>query len=131
MEIKTYGKGAVIFREGDASGCMYEVYSGRVGVYAAYGKAEQKLLMEYYPDQSFGEMGLLEKTPRSATAVALEEETSVAVVTEAGFGEYFEQNPSKVLMVMQQMSHNLRRRTDEFIRVCRSIRELSEKEGEK
>ena len=81
--------------------------------------------------QSFGEMGLLEKAPRSATAVALEEETSVAVVTEAGFGEYFEQNPSKVLMVMQQMSHNLRRRTDEFIRVCRSIRELSEKEGEK
>ena len=131
MEIKTYGKGTVIFREGDASECMYEVYSGKVGVYAAYGKPEQKLLMEYYPDQIFGEMGLLERAPRSAAAVALEEETTVAVVTEAGFGEYFEQNPSKVLMLMQQMSHNLRRRTDEFLKVCRSIREQSEKEGAK
>ena len=131
MEIKTYRKGAVIFREGDAGDCMYDVYFGKVGVYAAYGKPEQKLLMEYYPDQSFGEMGLLEKAPRSATAVAMEEETSVAAVTEADFGAYFEKNPSKVLMVMQQMSHNLRRRTDEFIRVCRSIRELSEKEGTK
>ncbi len=131
MEIKTFGKGTVIFREGEASECMYEVYSGKVGVYAAYGKPEQKLLMEYYPDQIFGEMGLLERAPRSAAAVALEEETTVAVVTEAGFGEYFEQNPSKVLMLMQQMSHNLRRRTDEFIKVCRSIREQSEKEGAK
>ena len=131
MEIKTYGKGAVIFREGEASGCMYEVYSGRVGVYAAYGKPEQKLLMEYYPDQSFGEMGLLEKAPRSATAVALESGTSLGVVTEEGFGEFFEKNPAKVLMVMQQMSHNLRRRTDDFVSVCRSVKELMEKEGTK
>ena len=128
MDIKAFGKGDVIFREGDPSDCMYEVYTGKVGVYAAYGTPEQKLLMEYYQDHYFGEMGLLEKAPRSATAVALESGTSLGVVTEEGFGEFFEKNPAKVLMVMQQMSHNLRRRTDDFVAVCRSIKELSEKE---
>lgn len=131
MEIKAFGKKAVIFREGDPSDCMFEVYTGKVGVYSAYGTPEQKLLMEYYQDQYFGEMGLLEKAPRSATAVALEEDTNVAVITEENFAEFFEKNPANVLMLMQRMCHNLRRRTDDFVSVCRSIKEISEKEEQK
>ena len=131
MEIKTFRKGEVIFRKGDPGDCMYDVYSGKIGVYSAYGTPEEKLLMEYYPDHYFGEMGLLEHAPRSATAVALESDTSAAVITEEGFGEFFEKNPARVLMIMQQMSHNLRNRTNELVGVCRSIKELSEKEGAK
>ncbi len=131
MEIKTFRKGEVIFRKGDPGDCMYDVYSGRVGVYSSYGTPEEKLLMEYFPDQYFGEMGLLEHAPRSATAVALEGDTRAAVITEEGFGEFFEKNPARVLMIMQQMSHNLRRRTNDFVNVCRSVKELSEKEGAK
>ena len=128
MDIKAFRKGAVIFREGDPSDCMYEVYTGKVGVYAAYGTPEQKLLMEYYQDHYFGEMGLLEKAPRSATAVALEDDTNVASITEENFSEFFEKNPANILVLMQRMSHNLRRRTDDFVAVCRSIKEISEKE---
>ena len=131
MDIKAFGKGDVIFREGDPSDCMYEVYTGKVGVYAAYGTPEQKLLMEYYQDHYFGEMGLLEKAPRSATAVALEDDTNVASITEENFSEFFEKNPANILVLMQRMCHNLRRRTDDFVSVCRSIKELSEKEEQK
>ena len=131
MEIKTFNRGIVIFREGDPGDCMYDVYSGKVGIYTAYGEPGQKLLMEYHPDQYFGEMGLLEHAPRSATAVAIENDTSVAVITEESFGEFFEKNPARVLMVMQQMSRNLRRRTDDFVEVCRKIKELSDEEGDK
>lgn len=131
MEIKTFNRGIVIFREGDPGDCMYDVYSGKVGIYTAYGEPDQKLLMEYQPDQYFGEMGLLEHAPRSATAVAIENDTSVAVITEESFGEFFEKNPARVLMVMQQMSRNLRRRTDDFVEVCRKIKELSDEEGDK
>ncbi|MBQ9661633.1 MAG: cyclic nucleotide-binding domain-containing protein [Oscillospiraceae bacterium] len=129
MEIKTFRKGDVIFNEGDPGDCMYDVYTGKIGVYAAYGTPEQKLLTEYYPDQYLGEMGLLEKAPRSATAVAMENNTSAAVITEDAFGEFFEKNPANVFMIVKQMSHNLRRRTRDFVEVCRSIKELSEKEG--
>ena len=33
MNIKSFGKGAVIFRQGDAGDCMYDIQSGRVGIF--------------------------------------------------------------------------------------------------
>lgn len=129
MQLKTFRKGEVIFQKGDPGDCMYEVYNGVVGIYAAYGTPEQTLLADYYQDKYFGEMGLLEKAPRSATAVALADRTTIAPVTEEDFGEFFKENPARVLMVLQQMSRNLRKRSNDFVRVCLEIKELSEKEG--
>lgn len=131
MEVKTFKKGEILFREGDPGDCPYDVYSGKVGVYSKFGTQEEKLLKEYYPDQYLGEMGLLDHAPRSATAVALERDTSVGVITEESFGEFFEKNPARILMIMQQLSGNLRRRTNEYIEVCKEIQELSKKEARK
>ena len=128
METKSFGSGQIIFREGDAGDCMYEVYMGSVGVYADYGTDRERLLRDYYPDQYFGEMGLLDHAPRSATAVALED-TTIGVITEEGFAEFFHENPPRVLMVMQQLSHNLRKRTDEYVETCQKIHEQAKKEG--
>ena len=131
METKTFKKGEIIFRKGDPADCMYEVYSGKAGVYSGYGTPEEKLLAEYYPDQYFGEMGLLDHAPRSATVAALSDDTVVGFISEDSFGEFFRENPSRVFMVMQQLSRNLRRRTNEYIDVCREIRDLSGKEETK
>ena len=131
MQLKTYKQGEVIFRKGDYGDCMYKVYSGKVGILAAFGTPEQKLLAEYYPDHYFGEMGLLEKAPRSATAVAMADSTTVALITEDSFGEFFKKNPANVLAILQQMSRNLRKRTNEYVRVCRDINEAANKEAEK
>ena len=129
METKTFKKGEVIFRQGDFGDCLYDVYMGKVGVYAGYGTPEQKLMAEYYPDQYFGEMGLLDQAPRSLTAVAMEAETCVGVVTEEHFDEFFSENPSRVLQIMQHLSRNLRRRTNEYVDVCRRVKELSDEES--
>ncbi len=131
MEIKTFKKGEVLFHAGDAGDCLYDVYTGTVGVYSKYGTPGEKLLKKYFPDDYFGEMGLIDHAARSATAVALENGTTVALVDEAGFGEFFEKNPARVLMVMQHLSANLRRRTNEYVNTCREIRELSGKEEQK
>ena len=65
-----------------------------------------------------------------ATAVAMEGDTSAAVITEEAFGEFFATKPARVLMLMQQMSGNLRRRTNDYVAVCKEIHELSgEEEG--
>ena len=128
METKTFRKGKVIFHEGEVGDCMYDLYMGRVGIYANYGTEDERLLTDYYADQYFGEMGLLDHAPRSATAVALEDETCVGIVTEESFGEFFRKNPARVLMVMQQLSQNLRRRTKEYVDACRTIHEQAVKE---
>jgi len=128
MEIKTYKKGEVIFREGWDADCMLAVVTGRVGVYSAYGTAEQKLLKEYGPDEFLGEMGLLEREPRSATAVAMEKKTSVEIIDEASFHEFFREKPLKVMKVMQQLSANLRKTSMDYVEVCRELQTLSGKE---
>lgn len=131
MDRKMFQKGALIFREGDTADCMYAVNSGRVGVYAAYGTAEEKLLAEYTQDGYFGEMGLLEHAPRSAAAVALEDNTCLEAVNEENFLVYFREHPEQVLRIMQQLSGNLRKASRDYADTCRRIAELSAEEDAK
>ena len=46
MITKEYASGQIIFKQGDYSDCMYDILSGKVGVYSAYGTQEEKLVAE-------------------------------------------------------------------------------------
>ena len=78
-------------------------------------------------------MGLLDHAPRSATAVALEKDTVDSVVSEEEFYEYFEKEPVKVLVLMQQMCNRLRRTSKDYLEACRTVHDAvaAEKTGEK
>ncbi|MCR5089576.1 MAG: cyclic nucleotide-binding domain-containing protein [Oscillospiraceae bacterium] len=133
MELKECRKGEIIFREGDAGDCMYSVQWGNVGIFLNYGTADEKELATFLPDNYFGEMSLLDKAPRSATAVALTNDTVLEVITEEAFNEYFEKNPAKVLQIVQQMCHRLRKTTNDYIEACQTVYETveAEKAGQK
>ena len=129
-----FDRGAVIFREGDPGDCMYELESGGIGIYHDYGGADEKLIAELYNGSDikvFGEMGLLEHAPRSATAVVLDKDTIITRVSEEDFNAYFEKNPAKVLDLMQQMCNRLRKTTKDYIDASHTVREVvdSEKKG--
>ena len=120
---KTFDKGAVIFRSGDKGDCMYDIHTGRVGIYADYGQPSQKLLTELVPNHFFGEMGLLEKLPRSATAVAMEDDTEVELIYEGDVFELFERNSAKILMLLRHLSYRLRRLTLDYLKACKTLAE--------
>ena len=126
MEFKTCRAGEVVFREGDAGDCMYSVQHGRIGIYSGYGTADELLLTELYPDQYFGEMGLLDHDPRSATAVALENNTLLEIITEESFREFYKEKPFLALQLMQQMSKRLRDTTADYVEACRTVCETAE-----
>lgn len=132
MDIRSYQRNEVIFREGDPGDCMYDIQFGKVGIFHHYGKADEKKIAELMPDQIFGEMGLLDAAPRSATAVALSNDTMIEVVSEEAFYDYFEKNPPKVLDLMQQMCNRLRRTTKNYLEACETVHESlnTEKTGE-
>lgn len=65
---RTYAAGEVIFREGDPGVGMYVIGEGRVGIDA---ETAGKRLTELHDGEFFGEIALLNETPRSATARAL------------------------------------------------------------
>ncbi len=106
--LKEYNAGDVIFLAGDKSDCMYEVQKGRVDLYADYGKPEQKKLAEVGPERIFGEMGMVEGLPRSATAVVGTDFTVLAKITWDVFGLYFKTKPARIVQIMQQMGDRLR-----------------------
>ena len=73
MKEITFGKDQVIFREGDNAATMYDILSGKVGIYKNYGAKNEQQIIVMEAGQVFGEMGMIEYYPRSATAVALED----------------------------------------------------------
>lgn len=126
MDLKTYGRGTVIFRQGDPGDCMYEIQGGSVGVYVDYGGPNEKKIAHLAAPDFLGEMGLLDHAPRSATAVSMEDSTVLEVISEADFNTFFFENPSRVLMLMEQLCFRLRNTTREYLDACRTVYETAE-----
>lgn len=124
--VKFYA-GQVIFRAGDKAECLYEVYSGKVGIYSDYQTENQKLLTELHSEAVFGEMGLLDDMPRSATAVSLEE-SSLLMVKKEHFRLFFQKKPMKVLHILQQMCMQLRKLSREYLDLCKTLEDLTVRE---
>lgn len=123
-EVKKYRNGTVIFREGEPGRCMYAIHWGRVGIYTDYGTPAQQMLAELTPGQFFGEMGMIENEPRSATAVVTEPDTKLEIITPDGLKELFEKNPGKVDEILRVLSYRLRKLTKDYVFVCDQINEL-------
>ena len=123
----------IIFNEGDKSDCMYDIRQGRVGIFANYCAKAEKLLAELTKDQFFGEMGIIEGYPRSATAVAMSDVTELTVIPKNDFEDYCKRNPEKTILIMKNMSGRIRDLTRGYLEVCHTIAESMEAEqkGEK
>ncbi len=128
MLTKCFERGQIIFSQGDFSDCMYDILSGRVGIYNAYGTPDEKLIAELGDAQTLGEMGMLEYYPRSATAVALEDGTELAEITEDELSNYFRNKPEKLLNIMKQLSQRIRETTKNYVDACRVVYETDEAE---
>ena len=126
-ETKKFKKGTVILREGEFEMCMFDIRYGRVGVYKNYGCDNQTEVAILEEGDFFGEMGLIEARPRSATVVALED-TITDIITQENFGLYFKERPAKVLSIMQHMSSRIRDLTTDYIDACQCISEYLEAE---
>lgn len=117
MEVKSFKKKEIIFEQGAYESFMYDIRWGRVGIYENYGKKDQRLLRELDADDIFGEMGLVEARPRSATAVSLEKGTQCVLITADDFSAYFKDKPAKIISIMQRMSQRIRDLSDEVARL--------------
>ena len=118
MSTRTYNKDEIIFRQGEYASEMFDILSGRVGIYAGYGTVDQTLLAVLNAGQFVGEMGMIEVYPRSATAVALENGTTLAAIDEKEFSSYFSEQPERLLEIMRQLADRLRDRTEDYQAAC-------------
>jgi CRP-like cAMP-binding protein len=93
---------AVLFSQGDAGSEMYGVVEGEIEL-RVNGRAVRTL----GPDDVFGEMAIVDSSPRSATAVATKD-TVLAVIDKRRFLFLVQETPMFALQVMSTMASRLR-----------------------
>ena len=130
MNTLSFHKGDVIFRQGDFSSVMYDIAEGKVGVFADYETERVHQLAELKAGDFLGEMGMIEVYPRSATAVALEDDTTLNEIGENELNVYFRDKPEKLLKIMKQVSARIREIDEKYLNACRVAFESAAAEAE-
>ena len=72
IEVLNFPKGKVLFKQGDKSDAAYIVNSGAVGMYRE-AQGRKVPLTTVRRGELFGEMAVIDDSPRMATAFALED----------------------------------------------------------
>ncbi|MEM6492718.1 MAG: cyclic nucleotide-binding domain-containing protein [Pseudomonadota bacterium] len=103
---KTFNAGETIFRQGERASTAYLVEAGQVDLYLGEGAARCDL-ESVGPNGLFGELALVDKGERSATAVAAEE-TTCLVLHEADLDRVMEKVDPFLRNMMQVLSARLR-----------------------
>ncbi len=101
-ETRDVPAGTVIFEAGAAGEEMYGVIEGKVELKLPNGRS-----ITLGPEATFGEMALVDRSPRSATAVAAED-CQLAVIDRHRFLFLIGETPQFALQVMANLADHLR-----------------------
>jgi SulP family sulfate permease len=116
LQVIHYPAGAALCRVGDAADCMWILKRGSVSVRVA-GMHSDRRLASLGPGCSVGEMGLLEKKPRSAEVVA-DEDVEAYLLTESGLHTILREHPrigqAMLVNIAQQLARRLRDASEEL-----------------
>ena len=101
-ETRELPAGTVIFEEGETGEEMFGVVAGKVELQMPDGR-----VFTLGPDESFGEMAVVDQSPRSGTAIAVED-TTLAVIDRNRFLFLVHETPTFALQVMGSLAERLR-----------------------
>ena len=101
-ERRSLDAGEVLFSEGDLGTEMFGVVTGQIELRHGNGVVET-----LGPDQTFGEMDIIDHSPRSLTAVA-SEPSEIAVINERTFLFLVHETPTFALQVMRSLTERVR-----------------------
>ncbi|MDX2223148.1 MAG: Crp/Fnr family transcriptional regulator [Rhodospirillaceae bacterium] len=79
LEIKTYPSGTTVFASGEPGDCAYLVAKGAVAIVTVNDKGERVTAAMIKTGEIFGEMAIVNRTPRTTTAIAAQDCTCVVI----------------------------------------------------
>ena len=109
-DVEAFTAGQTIFHAGDPGTVMYILLQGEVEI-----SLHNKTVETITPGEIFGELSLVDQSPRSATAIA-KTDCLLAPVNQRRFLFMVQETPYFAIQVMSFMAARLRRRTDEAVR---------------
>lgn len=114
-ERRSYPAGTILCHQGEIEHTFYIIVSGRVAVLQTQEDGREQLLAICGPNQYFGEIALLDNSPRLANCTTLTE-TTVLEVTEAIFDQVVENSPIVAYAIIQTVLATLRENDQQAIR---------------
>jgi CRP-like cAMP-binding protein len=135
---RTFKSEEKIFSEGEVGAEMFIIQTGKVRI-SKKSKDTEKTLVVLEEGDFFGEMAVIDKGPRSATATATEE-TKCIVLNEELFEQQMQNNARIVKKILKNMSARLRDANkqienllirDANSRVAHTLLQLAHKHGGK
>ena len=137
---KNVARNAKVIGAGDPTDSLYIVINGRLKVLMSDEQGREVILSILGPGEFFGEMGLLDDSPRSASVVTLEA-CELLTISKTEFKRRLAENSDLSLMVMRGLVKRLREADrkigslalmDVYGRVARLLLEMAEDiDGEK
>ena len=133
-------RSTTVLAAGDLTDSLYIVLSGRLKVMMSDAEGKEVILSILGPGEFFGEMGLIDDSPRSASVVAIES-CELLSITKRDFKKCLADNFEMAMAVMRGLVRRLREADrkigslallDVYGRVARLLLDMSETvEGEK
>ena len=104
---RIYDEGAVIFMRGDPGDSLCGVATGRVRISTTGPRGKEVFLNIMEPGDAFGEIALLDGSPRTATATAMSR-TELFIVPRDAFSALLESQPRLAVHLIQLLCKRVR-----------------------
>jgi len=102
VEVEQYQAGDIIFKEGDEGDAWFVLYGGAVEV-LKHGETGEKKITALGPQACFGEISILDGSPRSAT-IRVTEDSVIFRVPRDAFAELIESDHLVAYKLLQHMA---------------------------
>jgi CRP/FNR family transcriptional regulator, cyclic AMP receptor protein len=130
---RTFGRGEVVFHEGDPADSLHLISKGRFAVRVTTRLGETAMLAIRRPGEAFGELALVSEAPRSATVAALEAAETYSIYRRE-FDELRREHPVVNGVLVTVLAAEVRRMNELIVeafyvgaeqRVLRRLRDLA------
>lgn len=108
FEMFTADRASTLFAEGDVAEHLYVVLSGKIKISHHATDGREKLVELLGPSDQFGEVSLLDSTPRATTAVVVTD-ARLARLSQATLHEWIGRYPQLAAQLLRMIAHRLRR----------------------
>ena len=121
LEERKFDTGVHMFKAGDTGSTLFLIQEGAVEI--STGEGKRTVLTSLYPGQFFGELSLLDGSPRSATATAVKPCTLLCLDRD-DFQAFLTAKPQAATKILGEMAERLRQTNALFLQqVSRDVLE--------
>jgi len=107
LQLRSYARNTFIMRAGEETDALYIILSGRVKILIPDEEGHEVILAFMGPNEFFGEMGLLDDQPRSASVETLEP-CEMLRFSKAGFIACLKDNFDLAMIIIRNLVKRLR-----------------------